>query len=588
VVYLKLCADSHTLEFPLLPSDDSQLAYGEAEIDENSVYDDCDYRVYLRVQGISEYDSVKLFVNDELIPTHKRTDTDSAELFPKDGRIFADCFGVAQVECIVNDVSFVSKNIPVMMRSSDVNKNVANMIDYIYTNGERYLYENRRSIEAKLDILQRTLETYKKCYQFFVNAPKKKLISEEVIGSFEKLETITFKTMRHIVSHPEELVRVNYDTGIKISKQNFQPQNTLISTAAYSEDVFENQIVVGFLRTVIFELRNIDKQISGWLTATNRGAAEPDTEYIDSMVYVYSESNRALDRCHAAVRKLTAQFEKMHYNYSTVLRVSSYTVGALPAYTSVFRSVKAYSLVYKQIFEWFNYGNYNLEKSNVVFRFISTSKIYEYFCLVKINSCLENHMGYKLIGDGYEYKYPEMAFYTNTGYNNTFEFVNESDPAERVTVYFQPVVSVNTKPRNNIRLFRNTTYSMSRSDTQNTDGSGCRRGTFYSPDFIIKVAKNNTAKYFILDAKFSTVNVIAEHQLSGLVFKYWFSISAYNPEDSVSGICFMCGKGNDTDEIVDVYNVGGIKPSAKFIKLNGANLNDYSQIKALLKEYVAD
>jgi len=414
------------------------------------------------------------------------------------------------------------------------------------------------------------------------------------VGSFEKLGTVTVKTLRYIASRPEELVRVNHSGGINIHKQFFQPRNTLVSTTVFSDDVYENQVTVGFLKTVNTELKKLDKQINGLLSPLS--ADKPDAEYIDSMACIYESRRDALKKCLDSVKTLRAEFETMYFRYSRVLTVSNFDVVALPKYTRVFQSVRDYHLIYNQILEWFSYGNYSVEKYDLLFMPNTTDELYEYFCLVKINNCLEKHLDYRL-DRGYPFKYQEGAYYTNTPHNNTFKFVNRNNPNDTVTVYFQPTVLGEGAGENGLLLFRNTRHSIPKTDVDGADDDEqSRHGRFYNPDFVFKVARNNTVKYFIMDAKFSTADTVVRYRLPALVFKYWFSISPINIADAVAGICFMCGKSGDGgdkgDRIEDIYNTqnaprADISPSAKVITVTGADVDDYGQIKTLLREYVS-
>jgi len=387
-------------------------------------------------------------------------------------------------------------------------------------------------------------------------------------------------------------VRVNHSAGINIDKQYFRPRNTLVSTTLFSDDVYENQVAVGFLKTINIELKKLDKQINNQLSSLH--ADKLDTEYIDSMACIYKSRKEALERYLDGVKNLRAEFETMYLRYSRVLTVSAFDVVALPKYTRVFQSVKDYNLIYNQILEWFSYGNYSVEKYDLVFMPNSTGELYEYFCLVKINDCLEKHLGYKL-DRGYPFKYREGMYYTNTRHNNTFKFVSKHDPDVTVTVYFQPVVLGDGAGENDLLLFRNTRHSIPKPDIGDTGADAdeqSSQGKFYNPDFVFKVTRSNAIKYFILDAKFSTADTVVKYRLPGLVFKYWFSISPINTADTVSGICFICGKGDGADKIEDIYNTPNapridINPSAKIITVTGTDIDDYRQIKSLLQEYVS-
>lgn len=593
------------------PTDGASVAYADDEIDENRLYNDADYDIYIDADDTADVDSVEITVNKKIVPVEPIRENGKLSIAAaaKDKKIFIDCVGGVRIKCSLSNAAndkreYVSKSVRIMRRNDAANRNVVGMLDFIYKHGERYLYENRKylltntaakrghqnSIEVKLDIIKRTLGTYKQCYGYFTKSPKKKLINADVVGSFEKLGAVTVKTIRYIVSHPDELVRVNHGTGINIDKQYFQPRNTLVSTTVFSDDVYENQVVVGFLKTINLELKKLDKQIYDLLASLY--ADKPDAEYIDSMACIYESRKDTLEKYRDDVKKLRTEFETMFFSYSRILTVSNFDVVALPKYTRVFQSIKDYHLIYNQILEWFSYGDYNIEKYDLLFMPNSTFELYEYFCLVKINDCLEKRLGYKL-DRGYPFKYPEGIYYTNTRHNNTFKFVNKHDPDVTVTVYFQPMVLGEGAGENGLLLFRNTRYSIAKPDTDGDDGDEHgNQGSFYNPDFVLKIVQNNTVKYYIADAKFSTADTIVKRRLPELIFKYGFSITPINPADTVSGICFICGKGDGGDKTENIYNTpnaprSNITPSAKIITLNGTTVDDYDQIASLLQEYIS-
>lgn len=594
------------------PADGGVAAFVDDEIDGNSLFNDAVYSISVTADDIASVCSAEIVINKKTVPAELKHENGRLEIVPavKDKRIFLNCVGGVKIKCSLWDAlggkrEYVSKRVRVMRYNDAANRGVVGMLDFIYKHGERYLHEKRKylrvnttakhghqnSIEVKLDILKRTLETYKQCYGYFTKSPKKKLINSDIVGSFEKLGTVTVKTLRHIASRPEELVRVNHSSGINIHRQYFQPRNTLVSTTVFSDDVYENQVTVGFLKTVNMELKKLDKQINNLLSPLR--ADKLDAEYIDSMACIYESRKDTLKKYLDSVKTLRTEFETMYFRYSRVLTVSSFDVTALPKYTRVFQSVRDYHLIYNQILEWFSYGNYSVEKYDLIFMPNTTDELYEYFCLVKINNCLEMHLDYKL-DRGYPFKYQEGVYYTNTPHNNTFKFINRHDPNETVTVYFQPAVLGEGAGENGLLLFRNTRYSIAKTDIDGDDDEQSSRGKFYNPDFVFKVARNGTIKYFIMDAKFSTADTVVKYRLPGLVFKYCFSISPINTSDAVAGICFMCGKDDSdkTDRIDDIYNTpnaprNDITPSAKVATITGKDVDDYGQIKTLLREYVS-
>ena len=148
------------------------------------------------------------------------------------------------------------------------------MIDYIYDNCDDYLYEEHKyseiesgvksniniSIEAKLSMLGEVIDTYKREYNVLKHSAQSKPVNSNKIGNFNELRNINVNTMNYIVNHPEELQPVKYNSGIIVNKRYYQPRKTLVQSISYSYDIYENQIILGFLIMVINDL-NIMKKV---------------------------------------------------------------------------------------------------------------------------------------------------------------------------------------------------------------------------------------------------------------------------------------------------------------------------------------
>lgn len=246
-----------------------------------------------------------------------------------------------------------------------------------------------------------------------------------------------------------------------------------------------------------------------------------------------------------------------------------------------------YKTIFKEIQKWFSCGNYDLSKSSLLLSFISISKIYEYFCLIKVNRSLEK-CGYKLISS-FPFKYTENQYYRNTVYNNTFEF---SKNATSITVYYQPIIYGKTNNRdkpNGIGLFRNTSIAITDPTAlAMLDDREPKQGKFYVPDYLIKINMNNNTSYHILDAKHSSPNNIKRYQLPYLVFKYLFSISSLQNGKSVDGMCILCGKTthNSSEDLYDISETMDIHvhPMAHICNVTGDDIDNDTDLVEYIKK----
>ena len=240
----------------------------------------------------------EFYINDETAEIKRGSGHRNAYFFSEENeKPFLQCFGVVQIKVIISGKAYVSDSISIMVTDNSLNRNVMQMIDYIYEKGESYLYESYMNpvvshkkknvtINDKFDVLDEIIAVYEQFYPYFMNSPKTNLVPEESVGEFHRLSSVSPKTIQYIASHPEELYGVDYSTGITYSKRHFQPRNTLISSTSYTRNIYENRVLTGFLSTVISGLEQAREDIAEAPTYSNVVRRD---KYIESKIYIYKD-----------------------------------------------------------------------------------------------------------------------------------------------------------------------------------------------------------------------------------------------------------------------------------------------------------
>lgn len=579
-ITLKLLPNYHE-EIELLLQTDKESEFFDIPTGKEVVFNDNSYLFLL--PGVTLLPS-KVYINDEAYDTEFYSKKSEGVLFKLKGcdKPFLQSFGAIKIEIELDGKQYYSKSTSVMVSNTDINGGVLNMIEYIYNNCEEYLYEEHKhssiisgtkenetiSLEAKIAFLEHILEVYKQSYQYLKTNPYAKLEKTESIDSFDKLQAVSQRTIQYIANNIDELSVVNYDTGIRFNNQYYQPNRVLVERNTYSYDVYENRIIIGFLKKLVLE---IDVIVKSLLKKTYLKGKSPTPDgYIDSMYQIFSRSIKRINGYIDSLRSLRNNYQQLYYLYSKLFNISADMVKTLPVVTPVFRSINAYGQIFTVIQEWFSIGNYDLGKDELLLSFISTSKIYEYYCLIKMLCHINKNTDFKLMESKRISYCINNRYYTNTKFNNTFVFENNR---AKLTLFFQPVIYGDDRAFNGLGIFRNTSSS-SKKENNN-------RGKTYTPDYIIKVNYDDRIDYTILDAKFSTPENIQLHQLQELVYKYLFSISTLNDNDRIIGLYILCGKklGNDIENTIHdlAQNIGrNVIPFAKIIVMNGVNTDDYT------------
>lgn len=193
-------------------------------------------------------------------------------------------------------------------------------------------------------------------------------------------------------------------------------------------------------------------------------------------------------------------------------------------------------------------------------------KLYEYYVLSKL-CCYFQANHFDLISCN-DYAYKDHNLNQSASNANTFYFVRGSIS---VTIYYEPYINGKYNiSDNDINLFRNTSVSLPLHydiDTQrDLDGEAynASQGTYYLPDYVIKIQYSDHSDYIMLDAKFSMRGVALKNYLPSLAYKYLFSISPLHDEDKIIGLCLINGKSLDVDD--SIYNAYDLSPTTNKIR----------------------
>lgn len=488
--------------------------------------------------------------------------------------------------------------IDVYVKNNYITGLIKPMIKYIYNNSCKYLYKDNSNIldyssvissknknmHTQLAILEKIVLVYTENLKFFKNYVHYENIESVVVDDFEKLNMIKGDTIQFIVSNPQYLRQTQIMTGIKYNKTNLIPIKTLINKNVISHNVYENKIILGFLKSIYLIISDNIKTLSKKTINNNNNN---NKEYISSGFYIHefviSNINLYLDRLY----ELRKQFLELYLLYKKVLNCDEIIINKIPKPTINFIKVKHYQKIYVVIKEWFESGNYDFTIENMILSFNDASQIYEYYILLNINEFLIQNK-FKLT-DSLKtvYSTSKNSLYTNTDFENTFIF-NKNDV--QVTVFYQPVISSKKKYYNHLLgLYRNNNISYYEGN------SDYHTSYYYTPDYVIKINKNNKNKYIILDAKFSSVNTVLKYSFSKIAYKYSFSISTNDDDDEIVKVWMINGQNEFNENENCIYNLYDsefkerneeIKPSMKILTFNPnieANIN-YNNLLELFND----
>ena len=559
-----------------------------------------------------------IYVNDEKLETYGPADN----ITLVDKKIFSDSFGFARITVEIQyidgtEATYFSDYVSIMVNDVETVKRINTMYEYIFENQQELLFKqnfvddsinskskagsvnNSRtqngndSVLTKLAIAEDIARLFENSFGYFRTNSRYKIKERYVVDDVEKLRNITSKTLDYIAGHPEQLSPAAGNSGIRINGQGYLPKKTLIQENEISVDIYENQVIVGFLYRIIADLMAIKSKLDSLESSIKSNSPKMDTitndaemalgngKYVHSAQLILSKTeNIVLDK-KEKLSSLLEKFQGLLNMYSSILKVSKLDVQTIPKPTAIFMSIPTYNLVFNGICRWFSYVtekqeiSSNLDDKNdttagreeaFMLSFVNLASLYELYALCRLINDVKEQ-GYTLeFSEKYEYKVNNNSYYVNSDCVNTFVFRNDTD--DQLTIYYQPVIYKGGHRNNRTGLYRNISLSFSENGY---------RGEYYVPDYVIKKTSNGKSKYAILDAKFmSCKNAI--YKVPELSYKYLFSLSTIEPRDSIEGLYILYGKPEQDEHMKSAYDFeiveNSIQPRVQMVPLGVSGITN--------------
>lgn len=568
-----------------------------------NIFSDLSYELQLECEDLDQVVDVRVYVNDAF---EESTYNNGRICFPgrgtSDRRVFLDCYGFVELTLTLVFISgqkrtVTSEYIPVLVRRGELNDSVKAMANFVYKNQEALLLNGEpkpknlsglkengyRSLAAQILLAEEIAAIYEESFGYFKANSRFKLEKVPVVERLDQIQYVTQGTLSYVATHPEHLRQVNSTRGVRIGQRVYQPQKaeTLHSVSSY--DIYENRVVLGFLRKMIDEVSKLREHCSSLLSQIPEDE-DYSSEYIYSTFFMFLETRKMLEDGKNRLGKLLEKFARLWGMYRVALPVPAERNVEKPRATAVFMSVPQYNRIFDRIHRWSSFGIYNFEKEKYMLSFVKISTLYESYLLAKL-LCYFQDRGYSLEhAKRCAYPVAPKWKYRNTTCQNTFVLTNAN---QRVILYYQPVVfDVNRSSVNGIGLYRNNSIPVYTGD-EDDDRHG---GHYYAPDFLLKVEEGGRVGYIILDAKFSDANTVRRHQVKNLAFKYLFSLSPVTADENLLGLVVLYGKCGIEDQMQSAYDkqIAGseIVPFTEMLPLmEGVNaMEQYEKLDRLMKK----
>ena len=383
-------------------------------------------------------------------------------------------------------------------------------------NENNSLYEgswNKRtfkSLSSYIQLIQQVISCYKGNFAYFKMQGKHTIIQSSKLLPFEKVRTLSNKSLDWIMQNTDQLAPVNDKTGISYQGKHYIPYKIKTISNKKSWNVYENRIIIGFLSTVLLNAEQVNNEYSKDVLNEERIISRIHgsfpKEYSAPIITIKSLQISYGKILLTKLQCSIAELKSIRRLYKIIFDVPEVIILKLPRKTGTFCEIKPYVQVFEMIVRWFNYGEYNLAKEQLILHIKTLDKLFEYYCLLSILKLLaDNGFQKSNIREPvykFEYTLADNEYQNEKDVANTYKLFNGNVYA---TVYFQPVISA-VDFENEITLFRTT-------KNHNKD--------YYTPDFVLKFfSGNHNEEYVVFDSKFSSRDNIKRYSLEEVIHKY--------------------------------------------------------------------
>ncbi len=464
------------------------------------------------VNDINQF-KISLTVNGDSVP-YRKTIRGEKVLLEPDHLLFLQCLHWAEVYVSVNrstDEYFYGcsckvEDTPEGGRDED-RENLRLIETYVVSNASFFLSNSKEilndvsngkgSIGFAPRRYREIAELYNRYVHYFRMNARFKLSSQESVEPFNRIRSFSDSTLRYIISHPYELLPTDGKEGIKFRGSPYIPVHTLIKSKIKNFSVYENKVILGFLKTVC-------------------ESAEEDLQEDPTL-------------CKNLRSLLSA--------YETMLSFSAESLKRIPKPTPVLTTVVAYRPFYQEIMNWFMQDEHKEYVDAFILEACSKGRLYEYYCLLRIlkQKILE---GWKFTSsDRVDWKCSD-PFYKRPDFDNHFVFTKDK---RLLDIFFEPVVWTNRANLNEmLGLYRSSSVKIARKSLLMTED----KNGFYLPDYVERETEEDGTRFFsISDAKFSNQKTVVDERLLDIVFKYHLGISPIRDTDKITSLTLFCGKG---------------------------------------------
>ncbi len=367
-----------------------------------------------------------------------------------------------------------------------------------------------RHIDAYIELLKNIMKIYRQNFYFFKMNAYHKIEYHKKIISYDKIRRCAQNDFQWLMQNADSFAPVSQNVGISYQNKNYLPNNILGDEQYKNFDIYENQVVVNFLNTVLRNCCEIyDSMKKENRPEILRKHINPSGTYSFSILTL---NNSKLENWSGQLDKIKRELQILFMQYSKLLPLrQTAIIRIMPHTTKVFMEVRYYREIFDAVRQWFDFGEFSIDRINAMLKIKTMDTLYEYYCLYRmLKMLLEKNW--------------ELTKSDRDSNNEICDVYIFAKGDKKLTLYYQPKIFGHKFNDNGITLFR--TKRNYNGKERYEDKNKC----YWEPDFVIKIQDESDSRYAILDAKYAETESIRNIILPECADKYVNQISEkYNP-----------------------------------------------------------
>lgn len=404
-----------------------------------------------------------------------------------------------------------------------------------------WMHHAYKSYSSYLQLMENIVLCYRNNYSLFRAFGKHTINKKNVLLPYSKVRSISANSFQWLMQNSTQLSEVSGIAGLNYEGTDYIPTRIKSEVSEKTWDTYENRVVISFLdsvlksglsiyQTLIKERDQEERIIKKIRDTLQKG-------YIAPVITIKTLQLTTIRKTAERLSLIINSLKQLLNQYTSLFCIIPGQIVSLPRKTKSFQEIRPYIHVFEMMMRWYEYGEYDLSREDLILRVKTLEKLFEYYCLIKLLEMFQKN-GYIQSSKATSFHYENYE--SEDEIPNTY-YLQKGET--KVTIYYQPVIRSDCF-QNEIELYQ-ISYD--------------KRIYYCTPDFVIKCEKDGKNDYIIFDSKFATRKTIINHRLQNIVRQYAIETAVARPSmepksDAPKMVWALQGRIDNAKQIMRLVN----------------------------------